>query len=421
MQHLLPLLLDWLSDAPDPDLGLLGLRSLATGPHRRDQLIALCRESAEAARQLCVLLGTGPPLPGSSSVTPTASPVWPMGARSSGAPGRELDERAAAALIWRTGSTARQHGLRHWSPAERLRIAARDVLGLDGVDATGTALTDLAEAVVATAVAEVDPQVPFAVIGDGPLRRVAAVLRQRPRRAVRLRQTPRAPARSPRPGRPRRRRRRCCGSSMARPRPTGLYTLDLDLRPRVGRARWPAASMPTPPTTGAGPRPGNAKRCSEAASWPATPRSVAASPKWRSSSCGVSPSVPSRGPRDPADEGPHRAGADPAGRGPPVPPQAGPGLALRHRVDRPAPAAATTASGPTGPSWPWRSWPGGGRSTRRRRRAGRRLPLLRSDPQPALPGPGRTWRRPPGHRSAPDPWPAAWERRPPTCARSTAG
>ena len=30
-----PLLLDWLSESPDPDLGLLGLRRLATGPHRR--------------------------------------------------------------------------------------------------------------------------------------------------------------------------------------------------------------------------------------------------------------------------------------------------------------------------------------------------------------------------------------------------
>ena len=34
MQQLLPLLLDWLSASPDPDLGLLGLRKLATGQQR---------------------------------------------------------------------------------------------------------------------------------------------------------------------------------------------------------------------------------------------------------------------------------------------------------------------------------------------------------------------------------------------------
>ena len=60
MQQLLPLLFGWLSESPDPDLGLLGLRSLATGRHRRDQLVALFRESPEAARRLCLLLGTSP-------------------------------------------------------------------------------------------------------------------------------------------------------------------------------------------------------------------------------------------------------------------------------------------------------------------------------------------------------------------------
>ena len=38
MQQMLPLLLDWLSAAPDPDLGLLGLRNLATGPQRSMEL-----------------------------------------------------------------------------------------------------------------------------------------------------------------------------------------------------------------------------------------------------------------------------------------------------------------------------------------------------------------------------------------------
>jgi glutamate-ammonia-ligase adenylyltransferase len=58
MQQLLPLLLGWLSESPDPDLGLLGLRTLATGQHRSAQLIGTFRESPEAARRLCLLLGT---------------------------------------------------------------------------------------------------------------------------------------------------------------------------------------------------------------------------------------------------------------------------------------------------------------------------------------------------------------------------
>ena len=51
-----------------------------------------------------------------------------------------------------------------------------------------------------------------------------------------------------------------------------------------------------------------------------------------------------RGARGPADEGAHRAGADPTGRRPAVPPEARAGLALGHRVHRAAaPAAARRA------------------------------------------------------------------------------
>ena len=58
MQQLLPLLLGWLSESPDPDLGLLGLRTLASGQHLSAQLVGTFRESPEAARRLCLLLGT---------------------------------------------------------------------------------------------------------------------------------------------------------------------------------------------------------------------------------------------------------------------------------------------------------------------------------------------------------------------------
>ena len=55
MQQLLPLLLDWLSESPDPDQGLVGLRTLVGAPHRRDLLVTAFRESPEVARRLCLL------------------------------------------------------------------------------------------------------------------------------------------------------------------------------------------------------------------------------------------------------------------------------------------------------------------------------------------------------------------------------
>src|SRR4030095_4287624 len=58
MQQLLPLVLDWLADSPDPDLGLLGLRKLAYGEQRALELAHAFRDSPEVARRLCSLLGT---------------------------------------------------------------------------------------------------------------------------------------------------------------------------------------------------------------------------------------------------------------------------------------------------------------------------------------------------------------------------
>ncbi len=169
MAQLLPLVLDWLSAAPDPDLGLLGWRALATGRHRRDQLTAVCRESAAAARALCTLMGTGPLFVRAFEHHPDALSGLADGSLLADRPAPELRQWAARALSWRTGSESRAEGLRHWKSAELLRIATRDVLGLAPVEATSAALTDLATATLGQALEVADPQVPVAVIGMGRL------------------------------------------------------------------------------------------------------------------------------------------------------------------------------------------------------------------------------------------------------------
>ncbi|HTS14709.1 MAG TPA: hypothetical protein VMH24_03510, partial [Candidatus Sulfotelmatobacter sp.] len=58
MEQMLPLLLDWLSLTPDPDLGLLGLRNLVVHGHHRSVVFSTFRESPEAARRVCMLLGS---------------------------------------------------------------------------------------------------------------------------------------------------------------------------------------------------------------------------------------------------------------------------------------------------------------------------------------------------------------------------
>jgi glutamate-ammonia-ligase adenylyltransferase len=166
MAQMLALVLGWLSEEPDPDLGLLGLRTLADGPHRRALLVSTFRDSPEAARRLCRLLGTSRPLHDLLRREPELLATLGDDEALS-LPGRqELLERATAGLAWRDPDQ-RGRALLQLKQSQLLRIAARDLLDLDGGEATGTALTTLAEAVVQGALTAVDPPVPLAVIALG--------------------------------------------------------------------------------------------------------------------------------------------------------------------------------------------------------------------------------------------------------------
>ena len=165
MRAMVPLLLDWLSASPDPDLGLLGLRRLATGPHRRAQLSALFRESPEAARHLCLLLGTSPLFakgfehhPDQLSLLATGPPGLPDAA--------QLERRAAEAIAWRPRSQLGK-GLAGVVRGELQLAQARDVLGLATLPETQRATTALAEAVIRTALAALPAPAGLALIAMG--------------------------------------------------------------------------------------------------------------------------------------------------------------------------------------------------------------------------------------------------------------
>jgi len=165
MQQLLPLLLDWLSESPDPDQGLVGLRTLAGTPHRRDLLVTAFRESPEVARRLCLLLGTSRRLGEIIARHPDFVEL--------------LDDRAALAALdpdalvrnamiaADRGPLGRPGALRHLFETETVRIATRDLLGLANLQETGRALADLGAAIVAAGLHAVAPRVPMAVIAMG--------------------------------------------------------------------------------------------------------------------------------------------------------------------------------------------------------------------------------------------------------------
>jgi len=169
MQQMLPLLLDWLSATPDPDLGLLGLRNLASGPQRSMELATAFRESAEVAQRLCRLLGTsrmlGELLRRNPDLIDSLADPNALRMRSRA----ELVAGTRAALDWRAGSDERWQALKRFTDREGLRIAASDVLDLVEVREVAGALSALAEAALEAALGVLQPPVPFAVIALGRL------------------------------------------------------------------------------------------------------------------------------------------------------------------------------------------------------------------------------------------------------------
>ncbi|HEX8802723.1 MAG TPA: hypothetical protein VF743_00980, partial [Acidimicrobiales bacterium] len=167
MRQLLPLLLDWLSETPDPDLGLLGLRKLASGQRRVMELATAFRDSPEVARHLCLLLGTSGLLGDLLVVNPDLIVRLADPTRLRTLARTELVDSAGRAVGWRTDPDERQWALRRWRGRHLLGIAARDVYGVADIDTVGRDLTDLAEATLERALTSLQPGLPFAVVALG--------------------------------------------------------------------------------------------------------------------------------------------------------------------------------------------------------------------------------------------------------------
>jgi glutamate-ammonia-ligase adenylyltransferase len=167
MQQLLPLVLDWLSTSPDPDLGLLGLRKLASGDQRTMALAHAFRDRPDVARRLCQLLGTSALLGDILVANPDLIGRLAQQERLQTLGRAELMESAANTVGWRAEIDERQRALRRWRGRHLLGVAARDVFGQADVETVGADLTAQAEACVETALAQLDPQVPFAVVALG--------------------------------------------------------------------------------------------------------------------------------------------------------------------------------------------------------------------------------------------------------------
>ncbi|MCJ7725524.1 MAG: DUF294 nucleotidyltransferase-like domain-containing protein, partial [Acidimicrobiia bacterium] len=152
MQQMLPLMLDWLSAAPDPDLGLSQLRLLVTTAPDNAGLIAALRDNPAIAERLCTLLGTSRLL--GRLVDRIPASLARLGEDPSAQAPVDAEALAAEALRLvevRTHRDERIAALGRFARGHLLWIAGDDLLGAADHRIVGRRLSDVNDAFVAAA------------------------------------------------------------------------------------------------------------------------------------------------------------------------------------------------------------------------------------------------------------------------------
>jgi len=156
---LLPVMLEWFADSPDPDAGLFGFRRISEALGRTPWYLGTLRDEGEVAERMARLLG-------SSRYATDLLEREPDGVKLLSAAQLVVRERAALqAEMTATGGrqldrTTAVLQVRAVRRRELLRVAAADLSGLLEVEEVGEALTDLTcatlEAALAVAVRAVE-------------------------------------------------------------------------------------------------------------------------------------------------------------------------------------------------------------------------------------------------------------------------
>jgi glutamate-ammonia-ligase adenylyltransferase len=172
---LLPVMLGWFADAPDPDAGLLGFRRVSEALGSTHWYLALLRDAGATAERLAKILATSRFATDLLLRSPDAVALL--------ADDEALRPRTTTELLGEMRATASRAespegaatAVRAIRRRELFRLSAAEIMGSLGPEASGSALTAVAEAalravlevVVAHEDSRVAPPTRFAVIGMG--------------------------------------------------------------------------------------------------------------------------------------------------------------------------------------------------------------------------------------------------------------
>ncbi|HUO46202.1 MAG TPA: bifunctional [glutamine synthetase] adenylyltransferase/[glutamine synthetase]-adenylyl-L-tyrosine phosphorylase [Acidimicrobiia bacterium] len=170
MAQLLPLMLDWLADTPNPDLGLRQLRSLVADNSATNELVSALQDRPLAAQRLCVLLGSSRQVGAFLDRIPEFLPRLADDRLLVELPtGEAIRATALERMRLRPDRPARMASLRRLVRRRMLRIAAADLLELVDLGQVSSSLTDTADAAAGAALwtTEQSNDVPLLVVAMG--------------------------------------------------------------------------------------------------------------------------------------------------------------------------------------------------------------------------------------------------------------
>ncbi len=168
---LLPVMLGWFAQAPDPDAGLLGFRRISEALGTSPWYLGLLRDESITAERLAKILA-------SSRYATDLLMRSPESVRMLSSLD-EMKPRTRDELLTEAQATAARHdnsktavgALRAMRRRELFRVSSSDVLGLMTAQEVGDALTDVTDAVLAGAIdviaSSMNDVPPFAVIAMG--------------------------------------------------------------------------------------------------------------------------------------------------------------------------------------------------------------------------------------------------------------
>ena len=149
MRHMLPLIMEWLSFAPDPDLGLSQLRLLLGETADTGSIVAILRDDPVAAERLCRVLGTSRLIGRLVDRLPPLVPTFGDDDQLVAWPSRDelVNEARARASVPGEATSA----IHRFHAEHLLRIAVADIADLIDEVEVGRRLSMLSDATVQAA------------------------------------------------------------------------------------------------------------------------------------------------------------------------------------------------------------------------------------------------------------------------------